>query len=272
MPAIEFTAHDVETAVKQGLVQLSLLRAEVRIEILDEGSRGVLGIGARPARVRLTPYTEIEAAASARPVDEVAPDTMEPEPEVEVEVEPEPEPPSEPLFAPQPDMAPPPAAESEMASGDGLLQLAVELTQNVLDRMSFKVTCTGRIVQAPDGESAAIWVDIQGDDASVLLAHQMESLDSLQLIVQTMWAHQTKSGARLTLDVDSYKAQREHRVTQMAQRLAERVVSSGRSITLEPMSPSERRLVHLALRDHPAVMTESHGEGSARRVTIKLKK
>ncbi|MCL5996264.1 MAG: hypothetical protein M1546_09435 [Chloroflexi bacterium] len=57
----------------------------------------------------------------------------------------------------------------------------------------------------------------------------------------------------------------------MAHRLAEPVISSGRSITLEPMPPSERRLVHLALRDHPRVMTESHGEGPGRRVTIRLK-
>jgi spoIIIJ-associated protein len=103
------------------------------------------------------------------------------------------------------------------------------------------------------------------------LAHQSEALDALQLVVQTMWAHQTKSNLRLTLDADSYKERRTQHLQQMAQRLAERVVSSGRAITLEPMSAAERRLVHIALRDHPQVMTESHGEGSARRLTIRLK-
>jgi len=121
------------------------------------------------------------------------------------------------------------------------------------------------------GDSLSIWVDIQGRDASRLLAHQSEALDALQLVVQTMWAHQTKSNLRLTLDADSYKERRAQHLQQMALRLAERVVSSGRSITLEPMSAAERRLVHIALRDHPQVTTESHGEGSARRLTIRLK-
>ncbi len=151
-------------------------------------------------------------------------------------------------------------------------QLAATLAQGVLDRMNFEVTCAGRVI-APQGEdeSPAIWVDIQGNDASHLLSHQCEALDALQIIVQTMWAHQTKSNLRVTLDADSYKERREKRIAQMARRLAEQVIASGRSITLEPMPPSERRLVHIALRDHPQVATESHGEGSDRRVTIRLK-
>src|SRR5437870_12413364 len=131
--------------------------------------------------------------------------------------------------------------------------------------MDLQATCSSRTVE-PQGEeeSPSVWVDIQGRDASLLLADQCEALDALQLVVQTMWAHQTKSSLRLTLDADSYKERREKRIQQMAQRLAERVISSGRSITLEPMPPSERRLVHIALRDHPQVTTESHGEGSGR--------
>ena len=63
MAAIETTASDIETAIAQGLAKLNLIRAEVKIEVLEEGSRGVLGIGAKPARVRLTPFDELEAAA-----------------------------------------------------------------------------------------------------------------------------------------------------------------------------------------------------------------
>ncbi len=65
MAATEISAPDIETAIEQGLQQLKLLRAEVKIEVLEEGSRGVLGIGAKPARVRLTPFEEIEAAVEA---------------------------------------------------------------------------------------------------------------------------------------------------------------------------------------------------------------
>ncbi|HEY3342269.1 MAG TPA: R3H domain-containing nucleic acid-binding protein, partial [Anaerolineae bacterium] len=164
------------------------------------------------------------------------------------------------------------APESKWNLTEESVQLAATLTQGVLDRMEMSSNCSSRLIEPRDADdNPSIWVDIQGRDASRLLAHQSEALDALQLVVQTMWAHQTKSNLRLTLDADSYKERRTQHLQQMAQRLAERVVSSGRAITLEPMSAAERRLVHIALRDHPQVMTESHGEGSARRLTIRLK-
>ncbi len=285
MPAIEITAHDIESAINQGLSRLQLLRAEVKIEVLDEGSRGVLGIGARPARVRLTPYAEIEATAEAGPVAaDASPSADSPMTAADAASE-----------RAQPDQTDADASrdaasqddlsdldassagerESALVSAltDDDARLAAELTQAVLDRMRFKTTCAGRLVQpADDRDGAHIWVAIEGEDASRLLAHQAESLEALQLVVQNMWAHKTKSSARITLDADQYKANREQRLKQMATRLAERVVSAGRPITLEPMPPADRRLIHLALRDHPQVYTESEGEGNQRRVTIRLKK
>jgi spoIIIJ-associated protein len=295
MSATEITAHDIETAIRIGLAQLDLLRAEVKIEVIDEGNKGVLGIGAKPARVRLTPYAEIAtkeagAAQSAAPVSAGTPaagqaafesesesdefdedeDEEAPEDAEEIIVEAEPEDASE----TETDVAP--EAEETTASKRSItpeaVELAATLTQGVLDRMDFAASCTSRLLQPPGGEeNPSVWVDIQGADSSHLLAHQCEALDALQVVVQTMWAHQTKSNLRVTVDADSYKDRREKRIQQMAERLAERVVSAGRSITLEPMPASERRLVHIALRDHPQVKTESQGEGSGRRITIKLK-
>ena len=277
MSAIEITAHDIETAIKIGLAQLNLLRAETKIEVLDEGSKGVLGIGVKPARVRLTPFAEAEskAPATAAQIDAAAESEAEPEADanestaavaegpVDIAAEAEGE------AAPQGEAE---YAEAKPGLSDESVQLAATLAQGVVDRMDLAVTCASRLVQ-PQGEneSFSVWVDIQGRDAGRLLAHQCEALDALQLVVQSMWSHQTKSNLRVTLDADRYKERREQRIQQMAQRLAERVVSSGRAITLEPMPASERRLVHIALRDHPQVTTESHGEGSDRRITIKLK-
>jgi spoIIIJ-associated protein len=285
MSATEITAHDVETAIKIGLAQLNLLRAEVKIEVLDEGSKGVLGIGARQARVRLTPFAELPTTpAPAEPVS--APPTPEPAapvapapsapvseiPAVQAEAPaPAPEAPTATEEAPAQEPEPE-AAQGKSNLTEETIQLAAELTQGVLDRMDLSANCTIRLIEPRDADdNPSIWVDIQGRDASRLLAHQSEALEALQLVVQTMWAHQTKSNLRLTIDADSYKERRTQHLQQMAQRLAERVVSSGRSITLEPMSAAERRLVHIALRDHPSVITESHGEGSARRLTIRLK-
>ncbi|HEY3290606.1 MAG TPA: RNA-binding cell elongation regulator Jag/EloR [Anaerolineae bacterium] len=280
MSATEITAHDIETAIRIGLAQMDLMRAEVKIEVLDEGSKGVLGLGVKPARVRLTPYSEIETKPAG------APAVTEP-PAVQPVTEPAASVPAEPVEDAEEVIvegetetnteASPEAEDNEAAQAKRTVtpehvELAAALTQGVLDRMNFAATVSSRLVIPSGGEdNPSVWVDIQGTDSSRLLAHQCETLDALQLVVQSMWAHQTKSNLRVTLDADNYKERREKRIQQMAQRLAERVVSSGRAITLEPMPASERRLVHIALREHPQVQTESHGEGSGRRITIKLK-
>lgn len=266
MSAIEITAHDIETAIKIGLAQMNLLRAEVKIEVVDEGSKGVLGIGARHARVRLTPYVE----PIAQPAVDTAPVTEPPteEPEITEIDEPEVDE-SEDESLPEEDEE---VVEADPDLADEGVEMAATLTQGVLDRMDYQCTCAGHLAPAADNkEHDTIWVDIQGKDASHLLSHQCEALDALQLVVQTMWAHQTKSNLRVTLDADSYKEHREKRLRQMALRIAENVAHGGRAITLEPMPASERRLVHIALRDHPGVTTESHGEGPGRRITVKPK-
>lgn len=254
MPAIESTANDLETAISAGLAQLRLLRAEVRIEVLDEGSKGVLGFGQRQARVRLTPMSELDVPAAPPPADAPpppAPAPVEPPPPADADVD----------------------DEFDTSLSEGEIELAREFTQGVLDRLGLETTVDVEVFD-PVGEEThpSIRVNISGDDANVLLNHQHEALNALQTVVQSMWSHQTKHGARLSLDANGYKANREVRIRQMAERMAERVIESGKPITLEPMLPAERRLVHVALRDNPHVFTESVGEGGNRRVQIKPKK
>ena len=272
MAAIEISAPDIETAIAQGLAKLDLIRAEVKIEVLDEGSRGVLGIGAKQARVRLTPFAELEAAASVAPSQPAK--SAEPVPAAQLisqdagdaEIEDETE-------------ADDDAGVAEMEIEGA--PLAANLTQTILDHMGMvTATCISRsVLPQDDNDRPVIWVDIdfepneEGDgDADTMLAYQSEALNALQMIVQTMWSHQTKSSVRITLDVNGFKERKQSQVKQMAERMAERVIASGRAMTLEPMPANERRLVHMALRDHPDVFTESAGEGSGRKITIKPKK
>lgn len=283
MAAIETTAPDIETAITQGLAKLNLIRAEVKIEVLDEGSRGVLGIGAKPARVRLTPFAEMEgAAAMATPSadddaeiesadDAISPDSQDNNADAADD------------FADEADGG----DDTHDDAGDEAemeiegAPLAADLTQTTLEHMGFvTATCISRsVLPQDDNDQPVIWVDIdfepneEGDqDADALLAYQQEALNALQLMVQTMWSHQTKSSVRITLDVNGFKERKQGQIKQMALRMAERVIASGRPMTLEPMPASERRLVHMALRDHPQVFTESAGEGHGRKVTIKPRK
>ena len=275
MAATEISAPDIETAIEQGLQQLNLLRAEVKIEVLEEGSRGVLGIGAKPARVRLTPFAEIEAAeaaeaaakaaqaaasapvveaapaetAPARAVSSVAPETAETAVAADVEGE---------------DDEPAPKIEGE--------DLAFSIVRTILDRMGLEnaKTSARSVFPVNSDDEPSIWIDIDMDeDDDLLLNHEHEGLSAMQTIVQTMWSHQTKSSLRVNLDVNGFRARRETQLINMAKRMAERVVASGKPITLEPMPASERRIIHMTLREEPGVTTESFGEGPSRKVQIK---
>lgn len=276
MASIEITASDVESAIAQGLAQLKLMRADVKIEVLEEGSRGIIGIGAKQARVRLTPFEEAAAAApiSGKAADELADDEQELD-DLDADEEADYEDDDEEYDEEDDEDGDGQADDADAAPQIEGEPLAVEITRTILDRMGFKrAEANGRsVLPMDDADQPSIVVDIDVDerDEEAFLAHSAEALNALQTIVQTMWSHQTKSSVRVNLDVNGYKAQRQDKLINMARRMAERVVESGRPIVLEPMAAIDRRIVHMALRDHPAVYTESLGEGSSRKVQIKLK-
>ncbi len=163
------------------------------------------------------------------------------------------------------------SSEPEVAP-EGAAELAGEIARGIVERMGLDVTVEATLVQPrASDDTLSLYVNVMGADAEILLAYQGEALHALQTLTQMMWSHQLKSNLRITVDADGAKAAREQRIMQMAQRMAERVIESGRPVTLEPMPANERRFVHLALRDDDRVYTESQGEGATRKVVIKLK-
>ena len=121
----------------------------------------------------------------------------------------------------------------------------------------------------PDSEdSAPVCLNINGDDLGVLIGRRGNTLASLQYIVFLMVSQRLKAHMPVSIDVEGYKERRRQSLTDLAQRMAERVVSTGQAVTMEPMPASERRIVHLALRDYEGVTTESTDEGDERKVTI----
>lgn len=283
MAAIEVSAPDIESAIEQGLQQLDLIRAEVKIEVLDEGSRGVLGIGAKPARVRLTPFTEIEIEAAA--VAQTTSDEPTPQPAMAThDVED-----TEDTDEARADLHDKDFAEAEIqdqgqredSADDAAPKIegedfALSIVRGLLERMGLRrARADARSVFPADSDDEpSIWIDIDVEerDEELFLGHQHEGLSAMQTIVQTMWSHQTKSSLRVNIDVNGYRARREQQLVNMAKRMAERVVINGKPIMLEPMPASERRIVHMALRDDPSVFTESTGEGVSRKIQIKPRK
>jgi spoIIIJ-associated protein len=111
-------------------------------------------------------------------------------------------------------------------------------------------------------------LDVDGDDLGLLIGRRGQTLSSLQYLLNLMVSKQTSKKVAFGVDVDGYRRRREETLVSLANRTASRVRGTGRSVTLEPMPPNERRIIHITLQDDPNVMTVSIGEGEGRKVAI----
>lgn len=120
--------------------------------------------------------------------------------------------------------------------------------------------------------SSHLALDIQGEDTGLLIGRRGETLSALQYLLNLMVSRQLKDRVSISIDVEGYRQRRQESLQAVALRIAERVKTSRRTFILEPMNPGDRRIIHLALADHPDVTTQSTGEGIHRKVTILPKK
>ncbi len=157
----------------------------------------------------------------------------------------------------------------EMPEGEDVAH-AQETLETLLRLMEIEATVTVRAPETPgDGTGLAKAVlDVHGEDLGVLIGRRGSSLASLQYLVNLIVGRRFRQGAPFTVDVEGYRRRREESLLALAFRMAEQVRSTGKSISLEPMPPNERRIVHLALAKDPTVGTASVGEGESRKVTI----
>lgn len=135
--------------------------------------------------------------------------------------------------------------------------------------MAVHVTLQPRPVAepAPEGQLTAAF-DIAGEDSGLLIGRRGDTLSSLQFLVNFMLSRKLKNRVMVNIDVEGYRERRTQALRNLAMRMADKVKASGRPITLEPMPARERRTVHVALAEHPHVMTQSVGDGESRKVVI----
>ena len=266
MDSVEMTARTVEEAVELALKELGVRRDEVEIEIISKGKAGILGLGAEPARVRLTRRGLIQKAPAAisrapapPPAPYVAPPSISRPP-----VSAQPAPVSRPPAVPARDVAPAKITDPETAKG------AREVLEALLGKMGVeaKVDLVGAQPDENDPERLNISFNILGDDSGLLIGRRGETLGSLQFLANFIFNRQRQDHSTLLLDVEGYRERRYESIRLMVQRMAKQVASSGSMIVMAPMPPAERRIVHMELADHQYVMTESTGEGSERKVQI----
>ena len=223
--SVEARGKNVEEAIAHGLAELGKTRDEVEIEILSQGSRGLFGIGAEEARVRIRVIEPQVMEAIEKPV------------------------------------APPPERDFQ--------QIAKGVLEELLVKMGIKASVVVRQkVEVGEGEPPPVVLDIVGEDLGILIGRRGETLAALQYMTRLIVSRKMHRWYPLVVDVEQYKVRRERSLRRLAQRMAERVSFSRQPVALEAMPAYERRIVHLALRNHPTVTTKSVGEGEQRKVTI----
>jgi spoIIIJ-associated protein len=260
---MEVSAKTVDEAIAQALQRLGCAREDVEVEVLHPGSPGrLLGFGAEPARIRVTRIGLAatdggdEPAGTSGTSDMTAVTTAVGTATAVGHGAPT----DEGSVQPREDQ------DVEGTADEGEAELARLMLSELLNRMGLPETRV--VLRATD----PITLDIQGGDVADLIGRRGENLRALQFVLSLMMNKQLKRHLRVVVDVDGYRARREELLRGMAQRFAHRVRTMRQPMQLEAMPPNERRIIHLVLADDPDVMTESTGEGDARRVVIKLRR
>ena len=248
---IEAKGRDVETAIEIGLAELNAERADVIVEIIDEGSRGLLGIGSREAVVRLRRVLPTGSPTAIQP----SPKAETKREVVETAVTPPPSP-----ATPTPSPAAVEATQKEVAA---------EIVQTLLAKMQISATVTTTLSEPDDltGEQIDV-IEINGDDLGVLIGPRGDTLNTLQYLVRLIVSHRLRERVNFVIDVQGYRQRRQQALASLANRMAKKAIQRGQPIGLEPMPPHERRVIHMTLRQHDEVYTESSGEGNRRKVRI----
>ncbi len=243
---LEIIAPSIDEAIEKGLNDLGLSRDEVEVEILDEGGGGIFGLGSRQARVML--IVKGAAESDILPGTDIQPET-------------------------QPEVLTPTSTDEETAVAQDdiyTVEIAREIVSDLLLKMKLEYAKVDAYMGEPYGPQNRIpvHIDIYGDDLSILIGHRGETLEALQYISRLMLGKELERAVPLIIDVEGYRQRREQQIRRLTRRVADQVIQTGRSQSLEPMPANERRIAHIELQNDPQIYTESTGVGRQRKVII----
>jgi len=231
----EYEGRTVEEATQIALEELGLERDDIHIEVLEEPQKGFLGLGGKEAKIRveLVGEWEVLGKTEEKPASTVGLDKEK-----------------ESLQRPESDA---------IALDKGK---PVEMTKDILGILEIEAT-----VEAGEKEDSVI-VDVWGEDVAILIGRAGSTLDALQYLVNVSCRRTGEITKKIIIDVEGYRKRRKAKLEKQVEQLAKKAISQNRTVELDPMNPSERKIVHMALRKIDGVWTESIGEGPERHVVI----
>jgi spoIIIJ-associated protein len=283
MQSVEAEGSTIDEAIEKALESLQIERERVEIEILSDSARGLFGLRGKKARVRATIRQPLWSAQGGAGGDS-APDApprgrrttgrsgrrsasgQAASPSAgEAQT---------PVRQPREKVARPDAeATEEQREGEArepapvsreVAERGAEFLRETLELM--KIEATVDVELDPESEDAIIQVD--GDSSGVIIGRHGQTLDAIEYIVNRLVAREQPGTSHIVVDAAGYRARRRQSLTEMARRLAEKAKRERRTVTVNPLSPRDRRIIHIALRNDKGVTTRSHGTGLERKLLI----
>ncbi len=262
---IETSAKSLEEAIAIGLQELQATEDQVEVTILDEGSKGLFGLfGSKQARVALKLKNAAEevkeektcgcghkkevalesSCCCGHTAEETECACVKEECHCETSAE-----------------------TANTVDTEAICKLAKEFLQEVTTKMGCEVEITPSF-----REDGTLFIDMHGDELGILIGRHGETLDALQYITRLAVNKDSDDFIRVVLDSEGYRAKREESLVRLANRMANRAIKTGRRVSLEPMNPYERRIMHAALQGNTEIETHSEGEEPRRHLVITPKR
>lgn len=258
MKTLEIEEKTVDDAINSALQELQVSRDQISVEILEEGTRGLFGIGSKPAKIRVS-YGQGEPEI---PVQTMPPTTQKkeatPSPTAEQRVKP-----PDRQTDRQAEEAPRVIDEETM---EHIVAAAKKSLNILLEHLQIEYT-----VEVKKREDQ-ILLNIHCDNENFLIGRRGTTLDAVQYLVNRIANKHAKEKVQVVLDTSDYRSNRKERLQKLALKLSRKVKMTGKPVTVSPMNPHDRRIIHLALQDDPSIKTLSKGSGFMRRITISSSK
>ena len=263
MDYIQVSAKTVEDAVLEAAMKLATTREHLEYEVIEKGSAGFLGFGAKAAVIKARALTDEEIEVNeikVEPVKEVV------KQEVKKEIKKE-EVKAEPVKAPKVEEVEKTEAPVKKEAPAGKEISAEDFLKDVFKAMDMVVD----IKVTENKEENTIDIELSGEEMGVLIGKRGQTLDSLQYLVSLVVNKYSDEYVRVKIDTENYRERRKETLENLARNIAYKVKRTRKTVSLEPMNPYERRVIHSALQNDRYVTTHSEGEEPYRRVVVTLK-
>lgn len=268
---ITVSAKTLDDAITEALVQLGVTSDRLDYIVVEKGSEGFLGIGRKQAVIKARRKQE------EKPVEETAVEESKVETPVKEEVKPEKKTEKKPVREhshtkknvreEKPEVKSEPKKEVELAKVEPqTIETCEKFIYDVMNAMGMNDVKVTSVVD----EEGALSINMEGSNMGILIGKRGQTLDSLQYLTNRVANKMQDGYVRVKLDTEDYRRRRKETLENLAKNIASKVKRTRKTVSLEPMNPYERRIIHSALQSDPAVSTHSEGEEPYRRVVVTL--